>query len=91
MTRNILACYCKLGMMELLLLGDRVVVMLSDKGDLGVEEFSMAFLCCPGVDLLLMLVLGLDTELFLRAGKARVATEQYLTFYFQGPSLLLLY
>ena len=24
--------------------------MLSGKGDLGVDEFSMAILCCPGVD-----------------------------------------
>jgi len=33
-----------------LALGDGVVVVLSDMGDLGVEEFNMAFLCSPGVD-----------------------------------------
>ena len=27
-----------------------MVVVLSGKGDLGVDEFSMAILCCPGVD-----------------------------------------
>ena len=33
-----------------LALGDGVKVMLSEEGDLGVEEFTTAFLCCPGVD-----------------------------------------